>query len=312
MSQAFVDKKARELEAITTQLVWRQWRAIDGSLNSSEPWHSIVDPEALILASLHLVDREPRIHGVMFSWVEANADLLSVQHLKNLQKTYPPTSHARVAEFARHARALSRHPKWNALSADVDETFPALPDVRRAIRAAPGHTANLLLRLRMALGVGVKADAMGVVLGNERPVSIRDLADILSYTLVGTRSALLDLSRAGFTIPIKGKPTTFSAPHAQWQALLGLKIRPRWVTWHHWFAFVIDYITWCETARAKHLGEYAIDVKIRELVARHGLFFRYAGHELDPVAFQSDVGSYAAVLDSLIDWARRQERYSEA
>ncbi len=313
MSRAFVDKAARELNEITTQLAWRQWRAIGGSASSRESWHSVVDPEALILASLFLVEHEPRIEDVMFSWVEVNADLLSVQHLKNLQKSYPPEIKERVSDFARRTRSLAKHPRWDTLSEDVgNETFTALPDVRRATRVSAGRNANLLLRLRMAFGVGVKADVMSVVLGSSRPVTVRELADSLSYTLVGTRSAVLDLARAEFIIPITGKPATFSAPYAEWQALLGLNAQPRWVTWHHWFAFAIDYITWREKPRTKKLSEYAMDVKTRELVARHDLFFRYSAHELSAAAFQREVGSYPAVLKSLVEWAHRQEPPIEA
>src|ERR1019366_3658516 len=135
MSRAFATKSAHELAAVTTQLAWQQWRAIGGSAASKEPWHSIVDPEALILASLFLADREPRIDDIVLSWVEANAPLLSVQRLKNLQGAYPPEVRSRVAAFARRARSLARHPRWSALSRETDtESLPALPDVRRATR----------------------------------------------------------------------------------------------------------------------------------------------------------------------------------
>ncbi len=312
MSRAFVGKSARELEGITTDLAWRQWRAIGGSAASKVPWHSIVDPEALILASLFLVEREPRISDILFSWVESNAELLSVTRLKNLQKAYPSEIRSRVADFARRTRSIARHPRWKTLSEDAgDETFPALPEVRRAARVPAGHAANLLLRLRMAIGVGVKADVLAVTLGNREPITVRELGDSLSYSLVGIRNAVYDLSRAGFILPIGGTPAAFAAPQGEWRALLSLKARPRWVTWHHWFAFVIDYITWCDKVRKKDLGEYAIDVKVRELVARHDLFFRYSGHQLGVSAFQSEVGSYPEVVNSLIAWAHRQERPNE-
>ena len=308
MSRTFVEKTARELEGITTNLAWRQWRAIGGSAASKGQWHSIVDPEALILASLFLVDREPRISDILFSWVETNAELLSVTRLKSLQKDYPTEIRNRVADFANRARSLAKHPRWETLASGVeDEVFPDLPEVRRAARVPTGHAANLLLRLRMAIGVGVKADVLAVTLGNREPVTIREIADNLSYSLVGIRSAVYDLSRAGFVLPIGGKPAAFAAPHEEWRALLRLKAEPVWVTWHHWFAFVIDYITWCGEARTNDLGDYVIDVRVRELIARHQLFFRYSGHQLGVNAFQREVGSYPEVINSLIAWAHQQE-----
>ncbi len=308
MSRAFVDKTARELERLATGIVWKQWRAIGGSASATEAWHTIVDPEALILASLFFKDRETRIDDILFSWVEANATLLSVQHLKNLQKAFPEDIQERVPDFASRARILAKHPRWDALSEKADDaTNPALPKIRRAIRAPAGQASNLLLRLRLAMGVGVKADVMAVILGTVHPVTIRALADSLSYTLVGTRNAVDDLSRAGFIGTTGGKPSAYIAPRDGWQSLLGLKTRPRWVTWHHCFAFVIDYMLWCERPRTKELGDYALDVKIREIIARHDVFVRSAAIDIGTSAVQQGVGSYAAVLETLITWMQRQD-----
>jgi len=172
--------------------------------------------------------------------------------------------------------------------------------------------ANLMLRLRLAMGVGTKADVLTVMLGSDRPVTVRQLSDNLSYTAVGVRSAVNDLARAGFTVSASGKPAAYSAPHAEWGALLGLRERPLWVAWHLWFALVVDYLAWADNVKEKSLGDYAIDVKLRELLAGHELFFRYAAHELPPVAFVSEVGDYPGRIRSLIEWARRQDRREAA
>jgi hypothetical protein len=291
-----------------TKVAWQQWRAIGGSAASKEHWHSIVDPEALILASLFLADREPRIDDILLSWVEANAPLLSVQRLKNLQSAYPPEVRSRVAAFARRARSLARHPRWSALSKETDnESLPALPDVRRATRVPTGDAASLLLRMRLAIGVGVKADVLTMTLGNRRPVTVRNVADNLGYTVVGIRTAVHDLSRAGFVTPVSDKPLAFTAPNNQWRALLGLTNQPHWATWHHWFAFAIDYIAWCDKARAKEIGDYATDVKIRELIARHDLFYRYSSSSFGSAAVREGVGSYTKAIDALIGWPHQQE-----
>lgn len=308
MSTNFVIKSARELEEVITHVAWQQWRAIGGSAASKERWHSIVDPEALILASLFLADREPRIEDILLSWVEANAPLLSVQRLKNLQAAYPREVRGRVAEFARRAKSLARHPRWSALSKDADsEKLPALPDVRRATVAPSRDTASLLLRMRLAFGVGVKADVLSMALGSRRPITIRDVADNLAYTPVGTRTAVHDLYRANFITKISDKPLAFAAPTAQWRALLGFTHQPHWATWHHWFAFAIDYVTWSDALRAKPIGDYAIDVKARELIARHDLFYRHAAQSLDMSAVSEGVGSYSKAIELLIRWPRQQE-----
>jgi hypothetical protein len=308
MSQVFASKYARELEEVITKVAWQQWRAIGGSAASKERWHSIVDPEALILASLFLADREPRIENILLSWVEANAPLLSVQRLKNLQSAYPPEVRSRVAAFARRAKSLARHPRWDALSKEAhDDSFPALPDVRRATRVPTADAASLMLRMRMAFGVGVKADVLSMVLGNPRQLTIRDVADNLGYTVVGIRTAVHDLSRAGFIMPVSARPLAFTAPIDRWRALLGLSAEPHWATWHHWFAFAIDYVAWSDKLRAKPIGDYAMDAKARELIARHELFYRYASQSLDVTAVRDGAGFAGTAVDALADWPRKQE-----
>ena len=312
MSQTVAEQSASALGEITTQLAWQQWRAIGGSAATKGPWPSIVDPEALILASLFLTEREPRITDVLFSWVEQNASLLSVQRMKNLQKDYPPEVQTRVSDFAGKTQALAKHPKWQSLSDDSETpSLKSLPDVRRATHRQPRLTANLMLRLRMAFGVGTKADVMTVMLGSEQPLTIREIVDALSYTSVGIRSAVNDLDRAGFILAAGGKPAAFRAARREWMELLDLRATPCWVAWHHWFALVIDFITWSERAAENRLGEYATDVKIRELLARHALFFRQSAGELGTAAFQCEMGSYPDVLRSLVDWAHTQVSLTE-
>jgi hypothetical protein len=308
MSQAFANKSAGELEEVITKVAWQQWRAIGGSAASKERWHSIVDPEALILASLFLADREPRIEDVLLSWVEANAPLLSVQRLKNLQPAYPVEVRSRVAAFARRAKSLARHPRWSALSKEAGgDSLPALPNVRRATRVPTADAASLLLRMRMAFGVGVKADVLSMVLGSPRQVTVRDVADNLGYTVVGIRTAVHDLARAGFIVSVSDKPLAFTAPANQWRALLGLDAEPHWATWHHWFAFAIDYVAWSDKLRAKPIGDYAMDVKARELIGRHDLFYRYASQSLGAAAVRDGGGSASKALDALAAWPRQQE-----
>ena len=308
MSEAFANKSARELEEVITQVAWQQWRAIGGSAASKGRWHSIVDPEALILASLFLADREPRIEDVLLSWVEANAPLLSVQRLKNLQSAYPAEVRTRVAGFARRAKSLARHPRWGALSKEAEsDSLPAMPDVRRATRVPTSDAATLMLRMRMAFGVGVKADVLSMVLGNQRQVTVRDVADNLGYTAVGIRTAVHDLSRAGFIVSVSDKPLAFTAPTNQWRALLGLNDQLHWATWHHWFAFAIDYVAWSDKVRTKQIGDYALDVKARELIVRHDLFYRYASQSLGAVSVLERMGSYTKAIDALRAWPRQQE-----
>jgi hypothetical protein len=307
MSQKFVNVTADELLHVAAQIAWRQWNAIGGAASTKRTWHSIVDPEALVLGSLHLIEEEPRIKDILSSWVEFYAGQLSVQRLKNLQKDYPIESRKRLSSFAHHAQGIAKHPRWRSLATDDDDGMPVhLPDVRRAARLQFHEPASLMIRLRIGMGTGVKADVLSVVLGSNRPVTIRELSDWLAYTSVAIRTSIEDLTRADFIKTLRGKPAAFIAPIHEWRRMLQLRHRPRWVAWHQWFSFVIDFANWVRKNSRRGLSDYALDVKVRELVAHHSLFFRYAAHELDTPALESDLGSAPAIMKSVLRWAHAE------
>ena len=58
---------------------------------------------------------------------------------------------------------------------------------------------------------------------------------------------------------------------------------------------------WGNKLRAKPIGDYAMDVKARELIARHDLFYRYASQSLGAVAVRESVGSYTKAIEALAE-----------
>jgi len=307
MSETHGNDVWARLKFVTTEIAWRQWAAIGGSASATTTWTSPVDPEALILASLYLRQHESRITDVLFDWVHTNSALLSAQRLKNLQKDYPEQIAERVADFMQRIPALSKVPRWKKVAgtqrASEAHAFPVVSRASRPVLKLPG---NLMLRLRTAMGVGVKADVLTVVLGNTRPVTIRYVAECLSYTPVGVRNSLDDLAAAGFITETRAQPTSYFAAADKWQNFLDLDVLPHWTPWHHWFAFAIDVITWADTQSSRPLGTYAADVKVRKLVAHHHQFLQLSAHELHADGFQTDMGSSTRVVRVLVDWAEQQ------
>ncbi|MCU0646440.1 MAG: hypothetical protein MUF00_00475 [Gemmatimonadaceae bacterium] len=308
MSRARAAAAATELETLTTRVAWSQWRAIGGSAAARGAWTPIVDPEALVLVSLFLRDREPRLREVLASWVSENAPLLSVQRLKNLRSRYPSALHQRIAEFSQEARALSRHPRWQSLGDGDDdaERAPQLPAIPRATAPALHHAAALLLRLRTAMGVGLKADVLTLALGTDGVLTVREIADALAYTLVGSRAAATDLASAGFLVESRGKPSAFAVNYSEWASLLRLPERPRWFGWHHWFTLIVDLLTWIHDPPTRALSDYAFDVKLRQLFERHPLFFRSVAHQIGGQAFLTERGDSLDVLAALVAWVQEQ------
>ncbi|KAF0208249.1 MAG: hypothetical protein FD171_1085 [Actinobacteria bacterium] len=70
----------------TLDLAWRQWSAIGvAGIRASE--HMIVDPEALLLATLEVARSDARLFDEALDWVVQNSELLDVSRLRRLGRT---------------------------------------------------------------------------------------------------------------------------------------------------------------------------------------------------------------------------------
>ena len=76
---------ANELRQATLDYLWRQWRVVGAGVTSSSPARTIIDPEALVLMSLTMLEHERRLADVVWSWIDVNHALVSVQRLGNLR-----------------------------------------------------------------------------------------------------------------------------------------------------------------------------------------------------------------------------------
>lgn len=308
---------ADRLREALLAVAWRQWRVLgagassrstkraasDAGDESCRLLHALVDPEALVLVSLGLLDHERRLGDLLHDWGARNSDLLSVQRIKNLARDYPesvrvPLSH-RVAWFAAVARDVGKDLRWRALAqgweglpgrhADLAEyQGPPPPDsIRarahgaqapanaltktRATRARLLSDATLMLRLRLGLGVGVKSDIIAVLLARgEESATVRDLAEATGYTVAAVRRAADDLVAARLIESRDEQPAEYRVTYDAWAPLLGLRGRPpRWANWHQRFQFATAFLHWADTARERPLSAYAFGAHGRDLLERH-------------------------------------------
>jgi hypothetical protein len=263
------------LRQATTDVLWIQWRALGGQAATRVRARSLIDPEALVLMSLTLADAEPRLGDLVADWATLNAPLLSVQRIKNLTARSPIDVHARVGAFARLVLTEAKDVRWRSLAtADL----PGAGIIRRtnkmrAREASQLDAAALWLRLRLGLGVGIKADTMAFLLGSTGTwVSGRAIASATSYTLPAVRRAVEDLANAGLVLTRKRPqtPTEYSARGKPWAEALGLKgPLPAWRNWYERFTFVIAFLSWAEEARGRTVSRYAFGAHGRDLLAKH-------------------------------------------
>lgn len=301
-AQALLRQLATELRRALLDVAWRHWRALGAAAAVRTDAHtasrerttgrelrSLVDPEALVLVSLLLLEDERRLADLVHDWGARNSDLLSVQRMKNLEADYPEPVRGplarRLAWFATVARDAGKDLRWRALAEGVSAAggggselprdtrggVSGAPPKPRATRARLTAGATLLLRLRLGLGVGVKADLLAFLLARgDEWASVRDVADAIGYTVAAVRRAAEDLAAARLIESRHGQPASYRATYGAWAPLLGLDDRPpRWASWHERFVFAAAFLHWADVARERPLSDYAFGAQGRELLEQH-------------------------------------------
>lgn len=287
----------------STDVAWAQWSALAAiAVPAGTRVRAMVDPEALVLLSLALRGREPRLDELVLGWTRAASPLLSVQRITSLAEAFPPFVHDALAEFAR-AAADAGDRRWRPHAAEPAEPVRA-PRRRPPVVPRLAEATALLLRLRAGFGVGTKADLLAFLLslrGAEAPVSV--IAAATGYSGRAIRTAAEEMVLAGFLKRLEGSPANYCADHRAWGGPLHLRgvsstrgpDVPPWRYWSLVFAFLADVLAWAADAQAEEWSAYLASSRARDLVQDHAALLRTARLRLpDP----SEPGG-AAFLEDL-------------
>lgn len=266
MSAAHFARLARSLREALLGAVWVQWRALGGQAAVTHAPAGIVDPEALVLASLWLKDDEPRLWDFLYGFATMGSRLLSVQRIKGMVSGFPEDRADRLASFAAAVAQAGRDPRWRALVG------------RRRVRAGrPGKTAEpsaamalpaaLMLRLRAGFGVDVRTDALTYLIGRrEAWADVREMASALGYAKATVRGASEALADARLIERSGDRPARYYASGARWCGLLGLAEAPAWQPWARAYPLALALLRWLEKEGARPMSDALASSLAREWV----------------------------------------------
>jgi len=152
------------------QLVWDQWVSIGAGGNARKaPVPFAVDPEALLLVSTQFFGWEPRLANVCFDWLSLNGNLLHLQRMKNIQRSFAIAEGdelQRVVDFMIENGCLN----WKSL---IEENRAMVreapsPTIRNQSAAPDFREAScLIFRLRNFFGMSARAEAFFWMLTHE-------------------------------------------------------------------------------------------------------------------------------------------------
>jgi hypothetical protein len=226
---------------------WDEWAQMGllATPHRRSPWAQ--DPEALIVFTLEVARADARLFDELMDWLLVNESLLSIRRLRAM--CIDDTDRALVAAalgwLARRrprARLGNRRPTSEATTtlqplfrsggpvSKADEDFaaagwtrsPLIPS-RKSSPPDPMAPINLAFRLRQILGVGVRSEAVRVLLTTDAPwVNAQTLARSTGYAKRNVHEALAGLSKAGVVsaFTVSGEQR-YTPDRPAWAALLG-------------------------------------------------------------------------------------------
>lgn len=306
MSSAKLAKLAADVRDALVAVLWRQWAAVGGGAGATAALAQ-VDPEALILGSLALDHVERRFWVVMRDWLREGSGLLSVQRMGNLSGRFDETVRQRLGRVAWVAVHDAKDARWRGLAKRVEPPGPE-ESKRRTAGVSLDQPAALVLRLRSAFGVGVKADVLSFLLGRrEEAARIALITRATGYTQPSVFRALRELVAARFVLASRSPPAEYWVRTPRWRSFLGLKGQvPPWRYWTEVTAYSLRFLEWVESRPAQHASDYALGVLWRRQVEGDESVFALTGilPKREPLPDSADAQEWTRLHERLAAWLR--------
>jgi hypothetical protein len=240
----------------TLDLLWKQWRSL-GAVSPGKQATTQVDPEALCLASLTLQSQDPRLWPTMEDWVRLGGRFLSLQRVKNLAVQFQVAQ----SELSRLAAAIHQGvqgARWRSLARGYHTQSPKGVSLEKQGKGGPAlvNPPALVLRLRAAFTVGIKADVLAFLLGQRQRATIADAASSLGYATPAVFRAMQDLVAAELVRSVpRPAATQYGIDRKRWKAVLGGVEAPPWGYWREALTYVCAVFGWEEALESGGASE---------------------------------------------------------
>lgn len=279
------------------QLLWHQWRVFGvGGKVEPLPKATVLDPEAMLLAVWQFGRYEPRLFDEVLRWCCYWGDELDVARLNTMLKEKAEQSVYFVASaFATTVEKQGGLKRWSRVASNLDETkrtpqalfiekqqlnlssvgsldtiFKSLGWLRGIFELrgnpidtlSPDMGSGLRLFLRRLFGMGIKAEALCILLMNEE-VSTNDIVHWSGYTSRGIQQTLGELVSTGLVQErnINQKEKRYSLHWERWMSFLHPESqveRPQGLNWFQVYRGLSEVWEQFERLSRSSLSSYQI------------------------------------------------------
>lgn len=286
-----------EVTAALLELAWEQWSQL--GVSAAPPARReerAADPEALLLFTLHVGRSDPRLFDEVLDWLALNAPLVSTQRLRNL--CTDTTDRALVdsaLDWTTSARRRQPPAARNPAPSDDDALEPlflALPVLGGKLEPAfarhgfarPPLTASgksqpprlhdpisFAFRLRRLLGLGVRAEAIRVLLTIRAPrLSTGVITAAAGFAQRNVREGLAQLHESGVIDVVRvSDDRHYSVRPADWATLLRLPTTPDLPLHYDWipaYRALTRILHWLQQPTLDELSPYLRASQARTLI----------------------------------------------
>jgi hypothetical protein len=309
------------------EFLWDEWGQIGVSTNSRRRDDWAMDPEALLLLTFEVGRNEPRLFGEVLDWMLFNEKLISVQRLRNLAEDEDDRAlvEAVMGWLGQNRRRTRLGARSEASGAEV-EPQPFFRNSRLPVtdpdpaflaqgflkaRSEPSGKSqapdlhlpiNLTFRLRLLLGVGVRAEVIRTLLTTSAPrVNAQVLAASSAYTKRNVQEAAGALVAAGTaTAWTVGNENRFEVSRQQWSHFLELEMLPQHEEWPQLFRVFRLILRWLDDPTKRDLSEYMLMSGARTLIEEIGPDLPFIGIPVNPGYWTQDFPSFERFVHELI------------
>lgn len=284
------------------EFAWSQWAQLGLSAHPTRSDRWALDPEALILFTLDVARRDPRLFDELLDWMSLNGRLLSLQRLRNLIPRFPldrnlieavvvwvgeATSSLRWAKSGQRS-GEPKAPGVPVFDSDIvsfvgqaDSTFarhgyerPPAERSRKSSEPDIQAPPNFAFQLRLLFGPGSRSEVTRILLTfTDGALDAARIADEAGFAKRNVNEALTALV-ASRVVKARwsGNERVFLAFRDKWATILEIGPSadhlPAFVSWVHLLPALAEVLAWLEQEAGTSDSEYLVSSRARYLVER--------------------------------------------
>jgi hypothetical protein len=316
------------------EFAWRQWAQMGVSANVAGFDRWAIDPEAMILFTIAVARRDPRLFDEVLDWIAGNRRLLTMQRLRNLTSRFPVDARLVSAVMSSAGEPVPPQRLTEQITDQIPENVPVFtPDVLgfvgerdpvfaeygyirpRAIRSGKSREpdlkipANFAFQLRHLFGPGSRSEVMRILLTfRDGSLDAARLSDEAGFAKRNVNDTLVSLV-ASMTVKARwsGNERHFVAYRDRWATVLGVgpsaEYIPSFVSWVHLLPASLEIVAWLDAEAEAKRSEYLVSSRSRELMEHVSHNLMMAGLDVSPkrpAHGSAYLSTFADTLESLL------------